>query len=360
MVSNQILNSSLGAIPDFYRSNNIDSPLKGSINMAAIFLSLTVFLPVFLSYFWEFIINFDLLTVSIWGSAYFFFATLIARSVSRHVEFESDEIIKNTVNILDVKSDILKTYSGFLPNYISFVVASIGISLSIVAIVFDIEGVSLKFMHSDSFAAMAYFRNVFSVLFESRLNILEILIFSTGLFVLYFSAARCTYVSTYYLHVVRFIDYKDVEEYYNPSKSPLILRAVYISRIILIFWLGISMSISTLPIFFPSLPNFVLIVAGTSVFFSLLVGTAVYICSEQHIRNVVRKAKISKSHNILGEVNLLIRKKTATEGDTKRYKYLLEQQDRIDKTTDTSSYIISILSLFIPLIGTVIGIITKI
>lgn len=110
-----------------------------------------------------------------------------------------------------------------------------------------------------------------------------------GFFLLYLTAARATDTARFYgvfaeeLHTQPALLFA-----LDPAHALVVQQTATLGRILLVFWFGIALSVSTLLWFTETLPHFVPLVVGVAGLFSLPFGTFVLLRAESHLRTAVR------------------------------------------------------------------------
>jgi hypothetical protein len=213
----------------------------------------------------------DLFWLSVWGSCYFALAVATARSASGEVF----QIIQNRVlpllspeAVAVIDRDLEDRFGSIRIQVVSLGSALVAALISVIAIRQDVFPNSLVMSGAS----------------------VQITYCCIGLFFLFLTAARTTDVARFYstfaahLHV-------DSERIYSldPARSVLVTSVASIGQRVLLFWFGIACSVVTLFVLFwwRHLFWFVLLVVPIASFFSLGVGTIVFLGNEQKIRHVV-------------------------------------------------------------------------
>jgi hypothetical protein len=191
---------------------------------------------------------------------------------------------------------------------------------------------------------------------------LDIIYWSVGYFVLYLTAARATDIARFY---GTFADHLalDADRLFalDPSRSVLVMRVAAVGRAMLLFWVMISCSVVTLFgfLYFGTLRWFVLLVVPAASFFSLGVGTGIFLSSESKIRRVANGVAESTLQLMESEISeLFSRRNTLTPSESDRMKELKSLHQQLSVSGWYRGLSLSGLSLLIPLAGPIVSIVT--
>lgn len=134
-----------------------------------------------------------------------------------------------------------------------------------------------------------------------------------------------------------------------------------VGRRVLLFWFGIACAVVTLFIFvrFSDLRLFALLVVPTASFFSLGVGTIVFLDSERDIRHVVNEVAASTLRTTECEIaDLFNRRGELDQAGRDRLKELMSLHEKLAATGWYRSYqsaFLSVLSILATLAGPIVS-----
>jgi hypothetical protein len=281
--------------------------------------------------------NCTLFWLSAWGSVYFAFAVAMAMTTSSSIlkVIESNvlpALSERAASAID--EDLTGRFKAMRVSVVSYSCALIATATSVVAIRHDVP--------SASWAEVAYW--------------------SLGFALLYLMAARTTDVARFY---GTFADHLkiDADRLYalDPARSVLVTQIAMVGRRVLLFWFGIACSVVTLFIFVPfsDLRWFVLLVVPTASFFSLGVGTIVFLDSERDIRHVVNEVAASTLRTTECEIaDLFSRRDELNEAGQDRLKELMALHEKLAATGWYRSYqsaFLSVLSILATFAGPIVS-----
>jgi hypothetical protein len=130
----------------------------------------------------------------------------------------------------------------------------------------------------------------------------QVAIWAAGFFILYLTAARATDTARFYGVFARHLAPDDLHRL-DPAADPLIRSLSGLGRTVLVFWIGIALSVVTLVMFRAEAGLFVLAVTGVAGFFSLPFGSLVLIASEARLRRLVWEAKDHSIRQLQAEID---------------------------------------------------------
>jgi len=282
--------------------------------------------------------NWSLFFVSAWGSVYFAFAVTIAMATSSSVlKIIESKVLpalsERAASAMD--EDLTRRFGAMRVSVVSYSCALIATAASVVAIRRDVP--------SAPWAEIAYWGLGFSLL--------------------YLTAARTTDVARFYGTIADHVKI-DADRLYalDPARSVLITQIATVGRRVLLFWFGILCSVVTLFIFFrySDLFWFVLLVVPTASFFSLGVGTIVFLNSERDIRHVVNEVAASTLRTTEREIaDLFNRRDELDQAARDRLKELMSLHEKLAATGWYRSYrsaLFSVLSILAPFAGPIVSI----
>jgi hypothetical protein len=201
----------------------------------------------------------------------------------------------------------------------------------------------------------------------------EIVWWSVGWWILFATAAKVVNVGSFYRVFAAHLE-DEPERLYaiDPARSTLVINIASIGQTMLLFWFGIAVSIvviipfaafgspatnySTAAKFISSLPylankSFVLAEVPIAGFFSIGLGTIVFLRNEAAIRRAVKKASASTLRLIEMEVGNLSELLTSPQAASlERLEKLKALHNDVAKGGSYRSLIVSGLSLFLPFI----------
>jgi hypothetical protein len=200
--------------------------------------------------------------------------------------------------------------------------------------------------------------------------IFEVVLWSVGWSLLFATAAKVVNVSRFYrLFAAHLKDEPEKLYAIDPARSTLVASVAFVAQRMLLFWLGIAISIALVLPFsvkdWGLLPNdlatllapnrshnrFVLIEIAVTAFFSIGLGTIVFLRSEAAIRQAVRKAAHSTLHSVEVEVASLSNKiRELDETGWKRLTALSSLHKEVAMAGSYRSAIISALSVIVPFV----------
>jgi hypothetical protein len=286
--------------------------------------------------------------LSVYGSLYAAWATAIARSASMDVL----EIVKGRIapalsheTIHRINNDLDRGYQPRRLLLVSWSVAILG---------------------------------AISAGWAIRLDVLDhpvqIAWWCVGWLYLFVTAARATYVARFYFVFAKHLPSERQHLYrFNPAHSALVMAIAAVGQRILLFWVGIALSIALL-IPFASIgakqgvelrdylashtlllhaqSAFVLLVVPITSVFSLPFGTFVFLRSEKAIRKTVDYVLDDTLRSTEREIaNLLAEPGDLGEGKRKRLDALMSLHTSVATSGSYSNPLIRGLSLLVPLIG---------
>jgi hypothetical protein len=123
------------------------------------------------------------------------------------------------------------------------------------------------------------------------------------------------------------------------------------------FWLVVALEIVTLIPLFGDVQLFVLIVVPTASFFSIGVGTIVYLSSEHDIRRTVRGVASSTLLALEREISSLFDRRS--ELDQSQWDQLMRLRELHKELASAGRYrglVLSVLSILAPLVGPAIAV----
>ncbi len=271
--------------------------------------------------------------LSVWGSCYLAFASIIAGSTSSSIF----EVIENSIlpelsdkAIAAIDKDLARRFSTRRVLVVSFLAAIAAVGLS----------------------AFALYRDL-----ESDAKPWEIGWSLCGYFILYLTAARTTYIARFYGTFASHLKIDSDRVYaLGPAHSAQIVSIASVGLRVLMFWLGIVCSVVTLyPLFVHHIHWFVTLVVPLASFFSVGFGTIVFLNSEHDIRSVVREIAASTLLSTEHEIaDLFNRRRSLDELRWKRLQGLMSLHEKVVATGSYRSALVSGLSILVPLVVPVI------
>lgn len=356
-----ILRKNLGAAPGLIERDLGAQGFAGAVFLSILFFLAFVASPLAIGWFTGAQTDLTLVGLSVWGTGYLFFASWTAKATSVRVRAEFGALWRHMETegwAEGAVAEIRRKFDNRLPDVIAFVASVIGLLFTVAALATDKNhlAIHLGWLEHPPAGSVSF------LFFNLRITDPDVLawewiIFGCSYFILYYISARTTYVATFPVSVTRALSGAAIEGHYDPQQAASVTYCLDISRTVLLFWAGISISVATLPLFFSSLGNFIQIVVSTSMFFSLGVGTAVFIISEQQVRRAVRDAVTIKVEKIYPELSQLQDIEKPSEAAERRRAMLKEHFDHLTGAKGTTSYVITAASLLLPLIGTTVKII---
>jgi hypothetical protein len=271
----------------------------------------------------------ELLQLSLWGSCYLAFAVLTARSTSAAV---LDTVRTHVIPDLSpetaasIERDLARRFRPIRLNLLSATVAALALAVSALAIWTDLK---------------------------TKPGRLEIAWWGVGFLILYFTAARTTDVARFYgVFASNLVHEKSRIFPLDPVHSIPVLNVARIAKRVLLFWVGIGISVLTLLIFFRHLAWFSLFVVPTASFFSLGFGTLMFLHSEWHIRRVVDEAAMATLRSLDTELtSLLDRFPRLDEKEWSNLKELTSVRAQVANAGRYQTIGLSALSIFVPFVG---------
>ncbi|WP_155905019.1 hypothetical protein [Methylopila sp. M107] len=325
----RLLGDSLGAWPEFLKFNiKIENPyVSGVLDGSVYFLIFCVFL-----YFFVKDPNLQILKLSAWAAAYIMFAATTARICSNKVLSIIESAILprlNTVSMERISTTLADRYPA--------------------------RRVSMVALFS---AGLAWLGSVVAIARDLHASYTQIFFWSVGFYFLYYLAARATYVSLFYTIFSREIrnNQAQIINVMDKNKS-ILIRMSDIGMCFLLFWLGIAISIITIPFLFYELRSFVLFVVPTASFFSLVVGAAAFLENQRYLDEAKRRSVESLLIEIENEnLNYSRRITSLTDKELSQLtKYDALYRDMSDRAY-TKKFSLSVLSVLIPLAGPIVSV----
>jgi hypothetical protein len=300
---------------------------------------------------------------SVYGSLYAAWATAIARSTSAKVL----ETIKYRIipllskEISDrIDKDLAHRFKRKRLLLVSWSVAILGAAAAGLAISWDVSHVP--------------FQDVSNVPFQ-------IAWWCVGWLYLFVTAARATDVARFYYVFAEHLDEEDQHLYvFDPARANLVKAIAAVGQHILLFWVGIAVSIALLVPFvsigsnvgfglhdysnlFHARSAFAWVVVPITSVFSLPFGTVVFLRSE----NAIRKAVAEVVHNTLRSTereiaDLFAQRTELSESKWRQLHELVSLHRSLTTAGLYRSLLISLirgLSPFVPLIGSIVTLLAK-
>lgn len=348
------LNGNLGASP---RRQNVAgwrkrlSPISLGVLNAAVYAVVACVLPfvvslvVMRSSFRDigFLRNYPydtLALISFWGAGYLGFANVVARSSSARVSrLMRDELtpLLSDATCRRIRADLAAEFPQSRLNIVCLSVAAVAAAASCIAI------------YEDLFTGWSL----------SVLPVGESIAFSLGFFVLYVVSARTTDAARFYSLFAKNIE-PDREGAYtaDPSHSALIITLRVLSREVYAFWCAISASVLSLLFIFWLRPTvyFTIAVVPVATFFSLGVGTLVFLRSEADLATFVRRASSTRLREIERDIEALLARRSAMRPpEWARLDSLKALHASISASTDYSIFKFSSLSIIAPFLAPAIS-----
>lgn len=353
----------MGAAPKFMLGKStLPTGIGGPIVLWIIYLLTFVAAPIVLGSLRGEPADITLLSLSAWGAFYIMFASLIARSASKRVIADLVRIwpyIKHENWVSEANASIQRKFRSYLPDTIALVSALLGLLLTVAALHSD-KGL-LQYNLATTRLMPDALTGQLDTITQNNANphFWEWCFFGANFFSLYFLSARTTFVASFMLEFTSRIHAEAITKSYDPVDAPQARYLVDIARSILLFWAGISLAVATLPLLYSSLGNFIQIVVTVSMYFSLFVGTWVFIRTEQQIRRLVRDARILKLGDIGYKLSLLEEKEVLDDADANRFEMLKAHYSHLSTTGYSTSYLITLASLSLPFVGTIVSVIIE-
>jgi len=255
----------------------------------------------------------------------------------------------------EADTEISKRFRGWLPDLIAFPISAFWLALTIIALARDKTEIRIydwpRFLPE---RLNEFLETVTEV--KPAPAVWEWAFFGASFLVLYVVSARTTFVATFLLSITGRITADNIKASYDPWQAQLMRNCLDIARTILFFWAGISLSVASLPIFFSQYPNFIVFVVSVSMYFSLIVGTIVFIISEQQLRRLVRDATGQKLEVLSAEIVEQMSANPLDEEAKRKHDMLKTQFDHLTAAKGNTSYLITVASLILPLVGTLVSI----
>ena len=186
----------------------------------------------------------------------------------------------------------------------------------------------------------------------------EMLWWACGFFVLYLTAARVTDISRFYGVFSASLSLEDGSTYEpSPAHSLLVKKTALVGRLIVLFWIAITISVWTLlPVVkefheanSPSL--FVYLLVPIASFFSLGFGTFYFLRSESQIRRYVERKVDGSLHSLQHEINtLFLNRDGLPDPEIKRLQELRSIRKELEETGYYRSFGATSISLLTPLV----------
>ena len=283
--------------------------------------------------------------LSVFGSLYAAWATTIARSTSAKIL----EIIKSRIipelsveTVGRIDSDLARRFEEKRLLQVSWTIALLG-ALA---------------------AGWAISRDVPNALFQ-------IAWWCVGWLFLFVTAAKATNVARFYYVFAEHLEKEPNIYVFDPARSALVKDIAAVGRHVLLFWVGIAVSIALLIPFasigsdeasyanwrFLSAPSiFVLLVVPITSAFSIPFGTYVFLRSERMIGNAVDKVVHATLRSTEREISdLFARRSDLNEFQWRRMNELASLHTSLTTAGSYRNFLISGLSLLVPLIGPVVA-----
>jgi hypothetical protein len=325
-----LLSGTLGAFPfDFGQRWRTRSPLFGAVFTAISYAIVFCGLPwiIFRDHgplFWS----------SVWASCYFVFASAIARATSASVlkVIEKNilpELSDTATAAIDV--DLTRRFDTTKVSVVAILIALVAACVSGIVLHYDVT------RHCPA---------------ESSASLWQIDWVCCGYFILYFTAARATYVARFYGTFATHLKI-DSDRLYalDPARSRQVAHIASVAQRVLLFWFGIVCAVATLyPLFYHCLPWFVIFVVPVASFFSVGFGTVVFLNSEEDIRSVVKKLSRATLNSLEKEIeDLFSRRSTLDESQWERMRVSMTSRDQLIATGSYRSAVFSWFNILGPL-----------
>ncbi len=296
------MGSMLGALPNIIHDRRLwyrrtQSPLINGLLLGGTYAFVFAVAPWLLSkfrlsigaYAWG---NHTLNLLSVWGAAYFLFAATAASLASAAL---SDVIQNEILPGLSPAATVLvdqKLAQRFQTKRIAFNSTAIALVCTLASVWMLDRGNYLKHVSS-----------------------LQLVWWSCGFFVLYLTAARVTDIARFYGVFAETLACNEHTTYLMcPSHSLQVDKTAAAGRIVLCFWIAITLSIVTLlpsTLFLKESERpitFAYVLAPVATFFSLGVGTSVFLRAERNIRRFVQSQVDAMLASLEKETNQLLRR----------------------------------------------------
>jgi hypothetical protein len=324
------LAGTLGASPFAFRQlSNARSTLSGALFTAVSYAIVFCGLPWIL-----FKDSGPLFWLSVWASCYFAFAAAIARATSWSIF----KVIENSIlpDLSDtatavIDEDLARRFDSTRVSIVALRVALIATAVSAIVLYCDVM------RHCPA---------------KSSASLWQIGWLCCGYFILYFTAARATYVARFYGTFATHLKI-DSDRLYalDPARSRQVVHIASVGQRVLLFWFGIVCAVATLyPLFYRCLPWFVIFVVPVASFFSVGFGTVIFLNSEKDIRSVVKKVSRATLNSLEKEIeDLFTRRSTLDESQWQRMRVQIASRDHLIATGSYRSAVLSWLNILGPL-----------
>ncbi len=270
-----------------------------------------------------------LFLLSAWGSCYLAFAAAIARSTSSAILVVIENRILPSSSekaVIAIDRDLARRFRMSRVSLVSFLVAIVAVGITSFALHYDLK---------------------------STVKSWEIAWSCCGFFILYLTAARATFIARFYGTFAAHLKL-DSDRIYelDPAHSAQVAPIASVGQRVLLFWFGIVCSVATLyPLFSHHLSWFVRFVVPTASFFSVGVGTVVFLNSERDIRSVVNGVAASTLRSTEREIaELFSRRSGLDELQWEQLQGLMSLHDKIVAAGSYRSALFSWLSILVPLV----------
>ncbi|MEM9045076.1 MAG: hypothetical protein AAGC81_10290 [Pseudomonadota bacterium] len=345
-VIDEILGGTLGAIFRFMRSfvkKDQSSPLRGATEMGGVFLLLFAILPGIWA--WFVIGNAHPMNVlSLWGAVYLWYACLTAQITSDSVESVIADIVAPNLaesTCGEIARELLTPFNEARVSIVSLAFSTVFAVITWIALMYDIG----SWQESDN--------NQSSI---RRFEMIQITWCVIGFFLLYIVAARATFVGFFYLKFANVIRRENAESFpLDPAHAVLIRGIGLIGKRMLLFWIGIALSVATLPLLFPGFTYFLLFVVPTAVLFSLICGSFVFLTAEADLRHVVSVQRSRQLRALEEEIKTLFDRRSQL--DKEGWAQLENLQSLRKQLLETGNYrndVLSFLSVIAPLFAPIL------
>jgi hypothetical protein len=324
-----LLSGTLGASPFNFRHSSARSLIYRALFDAVSYAIVFCGLPWIL-----FRDSGPLFWLSVWASCYFAFAAAIARVTSSSIL----KVIENSIlpdlsetDLAAVDEDLARRFDIRKVSIVAVVVALVATAVSAVVLHYDLM------RHCPA---------------ESSASFWQIAWLCCGYFLLYFTAARATYVARFYGTFANHLKI-DSDRLYalDPAHSRQVVHIASVGQRILLFWFGIVCAVATLyPLFYRCFPWFVIFVVPVASFFSVGFGTIIFLKSEEDIRSVVKKVSRATLNALEKEIEeLFSRRSTLDESQWERMRVSIASRDHLIATGSYRSAVFSWLNILGPL-----------
>jgi len=272
--------------------------------------------------------------LSVWGTCYFAFAAAIARATSSSIL----KVIENSIlpelserATTAIDEDLANRFDRRRVSIVALLVALVATGVSAIVLHYDVM------LHCQP---------------QSGASLWQIGWLCCGYFILYFTAARATYVARFYGTFANHLKI-DSDRLYalDPARSRQVAHIASVAQRVLLFWFGIVCAVATLyPLFYLCLPWFVIFVAPVASFFSVGFGTIVFLNSEEDIRSIVKKLSRATLNSLEKEIeDLFSRRSTLDESQWERMRVSIASRDHLIATGSYRSAVFSWLNILGPL-----------